>query len=120
MGRSKMQGTSWHYVNRWELKEKDEFAWEEKSNNTKKKKKKQKKNKDFNHVEFAKKHAVKEKTKFHGSFTLKFNDGEVNEFTVGSNISNDAEIVKKVYEAKTGEIININDEKILIINKRMN
>ena len=112
-----MQGTSWHYVNRWELKEKDEFAWEEKSKITKKKQKK--KNKEINHVEVAKAHAIKEKTKYHGSFTLKFDDGEINEYTIGKNISNDAEIVKKVYEAKAGEIININDEKILIINKRM-
>ena len=119
MGRSKMQGTSWHYINRWELKEKDEFAWEEKSNNTKKKKIQHNKSKGFNHVEFAKNHAVKEKTKYHGSFTLKFDDGEINEFTIGRNISNDAEIVKKVYEAKAGDIIIINEEKILIINKRM-
>ena len=35
LGRSSMQGTSWHYVNRWELKEKDEFEWEEKGAKTK-------------------------------------------------------------------------------------
>ena len=40
MGRSSMQGTSWHYVNRWELKEKDEFAWETKEDGKKNYKKK--------------------------------------------------------------------------------
>ena len=38
-GRSSMQGTAWHYVNRWELKSKDEFEWETKERKTRKKKK---------------------------------------------------------------------------------
>ena len=29
MGVNRMQGTPWHVVNGWQLKEKDEFEWED-------------------------------------------------------------------------------------------
>lgn len=115
-----MQGTSWHYVNRWELKTKDEFEFEEKDTKQRRKKKKKKHKKEpVNYVELAKKQSMNEKKKYHGSFKLKFDDGEEQVFIIDKNISNDAEIVKKVYSSQVGETIIINNEKIILVDKRM-
>ena len=118
MGRSSMQGTPWHVVNQWELKTKDEFAWEEKISNSKNQKIKKKQNKKHN-TNLHQSNAPKQKTKFHGTFTLRFEDGEEQSFEVGNNISNEAEIVKKVFYSNVGETIDVNEEKILLVHKNM-
>ena len=107
-GRSSMQGTAWHYVNRWELKSKDEFEWETKERKTRKKKKKKKKN-ETNYVELSRKNMPVQKRSFKGSFTLKFEGEDEEDFV----------IVKKVYYSEAGKIITINDEKALIVCKNM-
>ena len=117
-GRSSMQGTAWHYVNRWELKSKDEFEWETKERKTRKKKKKKKKN-ETNYVELSRKNMPVQKRSFKGNFTLKFEGEDEEDFVIGKNIKRDAEIVKKVYYSEAGKIITINDEKALIVCKNM-
>ena len=120
MGRSSMQGTPWHVVNRWELKSKDEFEWESTEKTSRKRTKKhKKKNNTTNHVEMAKKQAQKLKANYSGSFVVKF-DGELEEeFVIGKNISNEAELVKLVYNSETGKIIKINTEQALLISKNI-
>ncbi len=116
IGRSSMQGTPWHVVNRWELKSKDEFEWESTEKPSKKKRKKHKK-KSTNHVEIARKQF--QKTNYSGSFVVKFDGEDEEEFVIGKNISNDAELVKLVYNSEVGKIIKINAEQALLISKNI-
>lgn len=116
--RSSMQGTAWHYVNRWELKSKDEFGWEYKEKKNRKKKKKKKKN-QINYVKLSNKNKPIKKRNYNGSFTLKFEGEEEEDYVVGKNIKSDAEIVKIVYASEAGKTITINDEKALIVCKNM-
>lgn len=121
MGRSRLQGTAWHYVNRWELKPKDEFEWEtnEKRSRKKKKKKKRKNKIETNYVELSKKNKPVEKKNFKGSFTIKFDGEEEKEYIIGKNISGQAEILKKIYQAKVGDVLIIDDERMTIIKKNI-
>ena len=104
MGRSSLQGTPWHTVNRWELKEKDEFGWYTKEEPKEKKVKKKTNNK---------------KTIYKGFFIIQFQGEEEQEYIIGENISNDAEMVKIVSSSEEGEEIIINDEKALLVKKNV-
>lgn len=116
--RSSMQGVAWHYVNSWELKEKDEFAW---NTNEKKKRKKKKKNKQKNNKQATqvKRYTPVSTRKILGSFILKFEGEEEQEFIIGENINSEAEIVKLVIKGYAGKIITINNEKVLIVSKNL-
>lgn len=113
--RSRMQGTAWHYINRWELKPKDEFAWNEKE-----KPKKKKKKRNTNYVELTKQKSQQIKPNYRGHFTLKFEDEiDEQEYIIGENISKDAEILNKVFSTDAGNYFIINNEKILLVKKNI-
>lgn len=58
--------------------------------------------------------------KLTGSFTVKYEGvKEIEEFTIGDNISEDAELTIRVDKANTGDIIEFNDNKVFIIDKKM-
>ena len=103
MGKKSMQGTPWHVVNSWQLKEKDEFAWEVKESIKKDKPTKVKKGKIF----------------FEGNFIIKFEGEEPKQYIIGKNVSKDADIVKRIYYSNIGETILINGEKVLIVEKNI-
>lgn len=111
--RSSMQGVAWHYVNYWELKSKDEFAWE--TGEKKKRKRKKKKNKNIN-KEVKKSTPMKTRMCI-GSFILKFENEEPEEYIIGKNISPDAKILKQIYNTREGSNIMINGEKATLIKK---
>ena len=100
-----MQGTPWHVVNGWQLKEKDEFAWEVKEIE-------QSKNK--NNVKFD---VTKQNIK--GSFVIKFDGDDEKEYIIGKNISKNAALVEKIYFANVGDILHINEEKVTILKKNL-
>ncbi len=104
MGRSSLQGTPWHTINKWELKTKDEFGWYTKEEIKEKKIVKKKNNK---------------KTIYKGSFIIQFQGEEEQEYIIGENISNDAEMVRIVSLSEEGEEIIINDEKAILVKKNV-
>lgn len=65
------------------------------------------------------KKAMVEKQIF-GNFKLKFlEDNEVGSYIIGDNINSNAPIVKEVYNHAIGEKFKMNDEEILIVDKKL-
>ena len=121
MGRSSLQGTPWHVIYRWQLKELDESTYEVKDI-TKKRKKKQKKKKKYisnNNNRTKEKIIQSVKKDYKGKFVLKFDGEEPEEFIIGKNISKDAKIVEIVFSSSVGKKININGEEFIIIKKNI-
>ena len=60
-----------------------------------------------------------EKTIF-GNFKVKFlADNEIGNYVIGDNINSNAPIVKEVYNHEIGERFKMNDEEILIVDKKL-
>ena len=55
-----------------------------------------------------------------GTFKVKFEDEQIEEFEVGENINQEAELVQLILKHDVGETIILNDEKIEIIEKNIN
>lgn len=59
------------------------------------------------------------KKKPKGSFIVKYDNEPEEEFVIGENINEDAELVKCVEKGNVGDILSINDYKIEIISKNI-
>lgn len=53
------------------------------------------------------------------TFKVNYEGEDVLEFTIGSNIDKNSELVLKVVNAKVGDIIKINDYNIKVIDKNI-
>lgn len=59
------------------------------------------------------------KTNLKGKFTLKFADGIVETFCIGENINQNAPILEKIITCKIGKEFDYNNEKIIILSKKI-
>lgn len=55
--------------------------------------------------------------KVEGSFTIKFENEDPENYVIGENISSEAELTKKIIPANEGDFIVINNEKVELIKK---
>lgn len=61
----------------------------------------------------------KKASNIRGTFKVMYEGEDVLEFTIGSNIDKNSELVLKVVNAKVGDIIKINDYSIKIVDKNI-
>ncbi len=102
-----MQGTPYHIIEGWMLKEKDEFEWETRiiKKNTDKSKIRKSNFKKFKNIK--------------GDFTLKFDGEEPVKYIIGENISKDAEIINKICLVNSGDTLCINGEHVILLEKNI-
>lgn len=59
------------------------------------------------------------KRKVKGSFKVQFEGEDIEEYIIGENINNEAELVKKILSSNINDIMDINGNKVKLIDKNI-